>query len=57
MVKYEEGATMAKMINAYAYHECSAKTGEGVHELFQLATKAALTKKDNKMGKKKCVLL
>jgi Ras family protein A len=48
---------MAKMINAYAYHECSAKTGEGVQELFQLATRAALTKKEKKNRKKGCSLL
>ena len=29
-VKEEEGRTMAKMINAFAYLECSAKRKEGV---------------------------
>ena len=41
-VKSEEGRAMAEKINAYAYHECSAKTKEGVREVFEQATRAAL---------------
>ena len=41
-VKPEEGRAMAEKINAYAYLECSAKTKEGVREVFEQATRAAL---------------
>ena len=41
-VKPEEGRTMAEKINAYAYLECSAKSKEGVREVFETAARAAL---------------
>ena len=41
-VKPEEGRAMAEKINAFAYLECSAKSKEGVKEVFQTATRAAL---------------
>ena len=44
-VKLEEGRTMAKMINAFAYLECSAKRKEGVKEVFDTVTRAALQMK------------
>ncbi|KAG1439405.1 hypothetical protein G6F56_012310 [Rhizopus delemar] len=57
-VSYEEGAAVAQKICAYKYHECSAKTGEGVHEVFQEATRAALVVNKKKKGKSKsCTLL
>ncbi|CAK8683150.1 transforming protein RhoA [Clavelina lepadiformis] len=50
-VKFEEGAQMAEKIGAYGYMECSARTKDGVREVFELATKAALqTKKRKKKG-------
>ncbi|VDP78253.1 unnamed protein product [Echinostoma caproni] len=55
MVKPEEGRLMAERINAYAYLECSAKTKEGVREVFETATRAALSTK--RKGKKPCELL
>ncbi|KAA0201106.1 Ras GTP-binding protein Rho1 [Fasciolopsis buskii] len=55
MVKPEEGRLMAERINAYAYLECSAKTKEGVREVFETATRAALSTK--RKGKKPCDLL
>ena len=33
---------MAQKVGARSYVECSARTGEGVREVFQTATKAAL---------------
>ncbi|KAH9363940.1 hypothetical protein HPB48_022199 [Haemaphysalis longicornis] len=51
----EEGRTMAEKINAYGYLECSAKTKDGVREVFETATRAALQVKRPK--KPKCVLL
>ncbi|KAI8099207.1 GTP-binding protein rhoA [Halteromyces radiatus] len=51
-VSFEEGSSVAQRINAYKYLECSAKTGEGVREVFEHATRAALMvhKKKKKSG-------
>ncbi|KAK2885911.1 hypothetical protein Q8A67_016748 [Cirrhinus molitorella] len=55
-VKPEEGRDMANRINAFGYLECSAKTKDGVREVFEMATRAALQAK--KRGKKPgCLLL
>ena len=49
------GRSMAEKINAYSYLECSAKTKEGVREVFETATRAALQVKKKKKGT--CVVL
>lgn len=54
-VKPEEGRAMAEKINAFAYLECSAKSKEGVREVFETATRAALQVKKKK--KPRCNLL
>lgn len=54
-VKSEDGRTMAEKINAFGYLECSARTKEGVREVFELATRAALQVKHRK--RKRCVLM
>lgn len=54
-VKPEEGQAMAKKIGAICYLECSAKTKEGVREVFNTATRATL--KVKKKGRIKCILL
>lgn len=54
-VKQEEGRSMSDKIGAFDYLECSAKTKDGVREVFETATRAALEVK--KYGKKRCVLL
>ena len=41
-VKPEEGQEMAEKIGAEGYYECSSKTKEGVREIFEAATRAAL---------------
>jgi Ras family protein A len=46
---------MSEKIGAFAYMECSAKTKEGVREVFETATRAALQTK-KKRGRK-CVLV
>jgi len=56
IVKHEDGKAMAERIGAYAYIECSAKTKDGVREVFETATKAALQSKKKK-NKIKCDLL
>ncbi|XP_065279096.1 transforming protein RhoA-like isoform X2 [Emys orbicularis] len=55
-VKPEEGRDMAGRISAFGYLECSAKTKDGVREVFEMATRAAL---QAKRGQKKphCQLL
>jgi Ras family protein A len=47
-VKPAEGRAMAEKINAFAYLECSAKSKEGVREVFETATRAALQVKKKK---------
>ncbi len=54
-VKFDDGKEMACRINAYGYQECSAKTKDGVREVFEMATRAALQAK--KRGKKSTCLL
>ncbi|KAM5331091.1 transforming protein RhoA-like isoform 2-T2 [Glossophaga mutica] len=41
-VKPEQGRAMARRIGAFGYAECSAKTKDGVREVFEMATRAAL---------------
>jgi Ras homolog gene family, member A len=48
LCKYEDGQLMCQKINAVAYLECSAKTKEGVREVFETATRAALSAKRKK---------
>jgi len=55
-VSYEEGQAMASKIGAYGYMECSARTKEGVREVFELATRAALQTKKRKKNKG-CLML
>lgn len=55
-VTSQEGQAMAKQIHAFAYIECSAKTKEGVREVFETATRAALKAKKGKK-EKKCILI
>ncbi|KAL5277351.1 RHOA family protein [Megaselia abdita] len=54
-VKMQDGRHMAEKIGAVDYIECSAKTKEGVRELFETATKAAL--KRQRGSERKCFLL
>jgi len=54
-VKADDGRQMAEKINAFGYLECSARTKEGVREVFEMATRAALQVKHKK--KKRCVLM
>jgi GTPase SAR1 family protein len=60
--KLSQGEEVKKRIGAAKYIECSAKNGDGVREVFEHATRAALTNTKGKKGKgnrksSKCVLL
>jgi len=55
VIRPEQGKAMAEKVGAYAYLECSAKTREGVREVFITATRAALQKKGRR--KKFCTVL
>jgi len=54
-ISVEEGQQMAARIGAYNYLECSARTGEGVREVFEHATRAALL--NVKKRRRHCVVL
>lgn len=55
-MKSDEAKDTANWINAFGYLECSAKTKDGVREVFEMATRAALQAK--RRGKKGgCLLL
>ena len=55
IVSSEQGRSMAEKVGAWSYLECSAKTREGVREVFENATRAALQKKRGRKGR--CTLL
>lgn len=53
-----QGMEVRKQIGAREYLECSARTGEGVNEVFQYATRAALlVNKGGKSKKTKCIIV
>jgi small GTP-binding protein len=56
-VSPQDGEAVAQKIGAMKYLECSAKTQEGVREVFEHATRAALMAKDQTHRKKKCLVL
>ncbi|KAI8895228.1 P-loop containing nucleoside triphosphate hydrolase protein [Globomyces pollinis-pini] len=56
-VTYEQGAAVAQKIGAYKYLECSARHNDGVREVFEHATRAALAKKVVTKKKGGCKLL
>ena len=55
IIRTDQGRTMSEKVGAYAYLECSAKTREGVREVFDAATRAALAKRSKR--RKGCTLL
>lgn len=46
-----KGEAMADRIGAFKYAECSAKTREGIADLFQVAARAALLRKPKSRGR------
>ena len=57
LVTPEEGMDMAQKIGAKQYLECSAISGEGVREVFQCATRAALLSHKGPRRRSTCVVL
>ncbi|KAI6661972.1 Transforming protein RhoA-like [Oopsacas minuta] len=55
-VRSENGRLVSSRIGAYDFLECSAKTKEGVKEVFEAATLAALKSKKSQK-KKRCLFL
>ncbi|KAI3394277.1 hypothetical protein diail_2924 [Diaporthe ilicicola] len=53
----KQGEEVRKKIGAYKYLECSAKTNEGVREVFEHATRAALLQRKGGSKKHKCLVL
>ncbi|KAJ7609903.1 GTP-binding protein rho5 [Roridomyces roridus] len=60
-VSCEEGRVAAKAIGAYRYLECSARTGQGVQEVFQDAAAVALRRDSRHAGTRRpgiqCVVI
>lgn len=53
----EEGENVAQEIGAKQYLECSARTGEGVREVFQFAARYSLLQNKHKNKPSKCVVV
>ncbi|KAF2133484.1 hypothetical protein P153DRAFT_363665 [Dothidotthia symphoricarpi CBS 119687] len=53
----KQGSDMKEMIGARKYLECSSLTGDGVDDVFEAATRAALLSVDKKEGGGCCVIL
>ncbi|KAL2912506.1 GTP-binding protein Rho1 [Polyrhizophydium stewartii] len=56
-VTYEQGQAVAQKIGAFKFLECSARLNDGVREVFEHATRAALMRKMPKARKGGCALL
>ncbi|KAL1925317.1 uncharacterized protein VTP21DRAFT_200 [Calcarisporiella thermophila] len=56
-VSQREGESVAQQIGARKYLECSALTGEGVDDVFENATRAALLARTNPTDTGCCVIL
>ncbi|KAL3271380.1 hypothetical protein HHI36_021864 [Cryptolaemus montrouzieri] len=54
-LSYSEGLRTSKLIKAAGYRECSAKTMEGIKEVFKRAAEVVLQK--NKVRRRRCFIL
>lgn len=55
-VSTEFGQQLALRVKANAFMECSAKTGDGIMELFDRATRLSLEKNSQRKNRPKCTL-
>lgn len=56
-VTTEQGQQVAAFIKAHAYLECSSRTREGVQQVFETATLAAIRKRKPRSSRAKCRIL
>jgi Rho family protein len=56
-ITYKEGNDTGALIGARKYLECSSLTGEGVDDVFEAATRAALLRFEKREGPSCCVIL
>ncbi|XP_052071697.1 ras-related C3 botulinum toxin substrate 2-like [Mytilus californianus] len=56
-VSFSEGQSLANKVDAVKYLECSAKTQEGLHLVFEVAIKAVLFPSQHKQKRRPCILL
>ncbi|KAA8908533.1 hypothetical protein TRICI_004751 [Trichomonascus ciferrii] len=56
-VSAEEGQEVATQIGARMYLECSAKTGQGVQQVFEQATRVALKVYNANKKSRRCIIL
>ncbi len=56
LVTTEDGEKIAEQIKAKAYMECSAKTREGIHDLFIHAARLSLKKQSHSQKGRRCFL-
>jgi Rho family, other len=57
-VSTKEGNDMKEMIGARKYLECSSLTGDGVDDVFEAATRAAMIAgQDKRHGRRHCIIL
>ncbi|KAK4441964.1 hypothetical protein QBC34DRAFT_419429 [Podospora aff. communis PSN243] len=56
-VSLEEGTAASQKIGAFMYLECSAKTSEGVRDVFKVASRLALYHRGSKWKRHKCIVL
>lgn len=55
-VTTQEGKEYAQELGAICYVECSALTGQGIDNVFELAVRATLVKSEKKQGKSCCAV-
>lgn len=53
----KEGSDIAHEVGARKYLECSSLTGEGVDDVFEAATRAALLRRDREERSGCCIVL